>query len=132
MIATRRPISKLALGEGRQRIEVIDDVLGMIDADGLFALDAQLLRPLRSGGHDHGAKTHVLEILERQRLILPHHHMTQIKYFRVGENSFELFAQTGLHLFLVDKDAVLGQTARFDVAIDQDHPMPASVSLRAP
>src|SRR3954453_267262 len=49
--------------------------------------------------------------------------MPQVKHFGVREDSFELFTQADLHLFLIDKDAVLSQTARFDVAVEQNDSM---------
>ncbi len=109
------------LAERWQRIVVIDDILGMINAETLFALDTQFLGTLGAGRHDDGAEAHAFQLVESHRLILSDCNVTQIKNLRVGKDSLELFPQSCLHLFLVDKDTVLGQPARLDIAVEQDH-----------
>jgi hypothetical protein len=37
----------------------------------------------------------------------------------MDENTLELLAQTGLHLFLVHENAVFGQASGFDITVDQ-------------
>src|SRR5262249_50607771 len=49
--------------------------------------------------------------------------MAEIRNFRVRENALELFAQSGLHLFLIQKNPVLRQSAGLDVTVDQQHSM---------
>jgi len=103
---------------------MIDHILGVIDADGIFAFDPQFLGTLRPGCYDHGAESHSFERIQRQRLICPDGNVPKIKHLWIGENFFELLSETGFHLFFIDKDAVFGQTARLDVPIEQDDTMP--------
>jgi hypothetical protein len=49
--------------------------------------------------------------------------MTQIKNLWVSEDSLELLAQTGLHLFLIDEDAVFGQAPGLYISVEQDDSM---------
>jgi hypothetical protein len=50
--------------------------------------------------------------------------MTEIRNLPVRENALKLLAQSRFHLFLVQKNSVLGQTARFDIPIDEQDPVP--------
>src|SRR4030095_17206938 len=95
----------------------------MIDSDTIFSIDPYLFGALRAGSHHDSAESNVFKIVQRERLILPDSHVAEIENLWIGENSFELFAQTGLHLLLVDADAILRQAAGFDLSIDQDDAM---------
>jgi hypothetical protein len=49
--------------------------------------------------------------------------VAEVENLRIGKYALELLAQPGLHLFLIDEDAVLGQTAGLDITVEQDHAM---------
>src|SRR4029450_7278820 len=49
-----------------------------------------------------------------------HPHVPEIRDPRTGEDPLDLTPQPRLHLVLVEKDAVLGEPTRLDVAIEQE------------
>jgi hypothetical protein len=110
------------LAEGRQAVVVIDEVLGVIDARQMLALDAQVLGALCADGEDERVEAEGLQIRNREIASLGHRDVSEIGYERVGEDLLELPAKPALHLVLVQEDAVLGEPAGLDVPVEQDHP----------
>ncbi len=109
------------LAEGRQAVVVIDEVLGVVDARQPLALDAQVLGALRADRVDERVEAEARQAGDREIALVRDRHVSKVGYERVGEDLVELAAQPALHLVLVEEDAVLGQPARLDVPVEQDH-----------
>src|ERR687893_1538524 len=56
-------------------------------------------------------------------------HMAKVKNFRVSQNFLELFTQARLHLLLIEKDPIFGQSAWLDIPIEQNNTMPGLCKL---
>ena len=96
------------LAERRQGIVVIDDILRVINTDGVFSFDAELLGALRARSYDDGTEAHGFEIVQCQSLVLSDCHVTEIKDFGIGENFFKLLTQSSFHLLFFYINAVFG------------------------
>ena len=110
------------LAEGGQAVVVIDEVLRVVDAGQALALDAEVLGALRADGEDEGVEAHAGQVLHAQVGVPRHRDVTEIGHAGIAQDLLELAAQAALHLVLVQEDPVLGEPARLDVPVEQDHP----------
>jgi hypothetical protein len=102
-------------------VVVVDEILGVIHAGQALPLDAEVFRALRADGEDERVEARAAEIVEGEVARLAHRHVSEIGHARVREDLLELAAEAALHLVLVEEDAVLGEPARLDVAVQEQH-----------
>jgi hypothetical protein len=111
----------LPLAERREAVVVIHEILGVVRAGQPLALDAEVLGALGADGEHERVEAHPGQGLDGEIAALRDGHVPQVGDARIAEDLLELPAQAALHLVLVEEDPVLGEAARLDVAVDQDH-----------
>src|SRR5262249_26387430 len=108
------------LGEGRQAIVVIDEILRVVDAGQPLPIDAEVLGALGADREDEGVEAESRELGYGEPAPGGDGDVAEVGDARIGEDLLELAPQAALHLVLVQEDPVLGQTARLDVAVEEE------------
>ena len=107
--------------ERRQFVVVVDQVLGVVDAAQVLAGQAQPFGALRAHGDQDGLKAEAAQLVQGQVAIVANRYVAPILNLRQAHQLAKLLAQTFFHFVFVRKDAVFGQAARFDIAVEQHH-----------
>src|SRR5262249_57266676 len=114
------PYGEIALGKGGEAIVVIDEVLGVIDAGQPLTLHPEIFRALGAMGEHEGIEAKALQVRDGERSVAAYVHVPDVGDARIAQDLLELASQPALHLVLVEEDAVLGEPARLDVAVEEE------------
>ncbi len=92
----------------------------MIDARELLARQAEPFRSLRACRDENRLEAERAQIVQREIALRADRHVAVIVNIWVVEYAAKLLAESIFHGVFGGVDAVLGQSARFDVAVEQD------------
>src|SRR5262249_35769853 len=127
----RNPLArgKIMRGERRQEIVAVNKILGGVNAPGGFPGQAQLLGALRTHGKHNGGRRELLQVNDGDSRLAADRHMAEIMPVGQAQHLGKLLAQADLHLVLGGINAVFGQAAGLDIAVEDDHFVPALGNL---
>lgn len=98
---------------------MVDEVLGGVNAFGVFAGEAEAVRALRSAGVEDGRGVHGVKIGEGEVASVADFYVAEVGDVGQRQGLGELLAKAELHFVFERIDAVFGETAGLDVAVEE-------------
>jgi hypothetical protein len=106
------------LAEWRQFVEVVDEILGVKHAFGIFALQAQPARALCSDRHDDGVEAQRPDLVHRDIGVLADLDVPEVVDVRLVQDAPKDRAQPALHAVFVRVNSKLREPAGFDIPVE--------------
>src|SRR5262245_28353690 len=113
---------EITTAEFRQAVEVINQVLGVVNALCNITGNAERFRALSSAGYNNRRRVEDFsKLIQRQIRRLTDLDVSKVMHSRVDQNLTKLDTHAFLELVLIEIDSVFNESAGFYVTIDNDN-----------